>query len=85
MDIRARVGRNLRRRRLAKGISQEELAHLCELDRTYVSGIERGVRNPTVTVLERLAAVLDIPAAMLLETAPAEDTSGHGARRKPRN
>ncbi len=67
MDVRARVGRNLRRYRLAKGVSQEELAHLCELDRTYVSGIERGVRNPTVVVLERLAGVLGITAACLLE------------------
>lgn len=73
MDVRTRVGRNLRRYRLAKGISQEELAHLCELDRTYVSGIERGVRNPTVTVLERLAGVLGIPASALLEAPPAAE------------
>ncbi len=70
MDVRVRVGRNLRRYRLAKGVSQEELADLCELDRTYVSGIERGLRNPTVVVLERLAGVLGIAPGLLLE----EDT-----------
>lgn len=78
MDVRARVGGNLRRYRTAKGISQEELAHRCELDRTYVSGIERGVRNPTVVVLERLAGVLGIPAAALLEPIPARP-AGHAA------
>ena len=62
-----RVGRALRRHRLAKGLSQEEFADLCGLDRTYVSGIERGLRNPTVVVLERMAAVLGIPSIAFLE------------------
>lgn len=77
MDVRIRVGRNLRRYRLAKGVSQEELADLCELDRTYVSGIERGLRNPTVVVLERLAGVLGIAPGSLLEEA-AEKPPGTG-------
>jgi transcriptional regulator with XRE-family HTH domain len=72
MDVRVRVGRNLRRYRLAKGVSQEELAHCCELHHTYVSRIERGVRNPTVVVLERLAGVPGIAAAALLETQTDE-------------
>lgn len=67
MDVRVRVGRALRRHRLAKGLSQEEFADLCGLDRTYVSGIERGLRNPTVVVLERMAAVLGIPSTAFLE------------------
>ena len=67
MDVRVRVGRALRRHRLAKGLSQEEFADLCELDRTYVSGIERGLRNPTVVVLERMAVVLGIPSTTFLE------------------
>jgi transcriptional regulator with XRE-family HTH domain len=66
MDVRERVGRNVRRYRVEKGVSQEELAHRCELDRTYVSGIERGIRNPTVVVLERIAGVLEIEASVLL-------------------
>ena len=70
MDVRVRVGRNLRRCRMRKGLSQEELAHQCELDRTYISGIERGVRNPTVVVLERIAGALGIAASMLLEVDP---------------
>ena len=67
MDVRVRVGRALRRHRLAKGLSQEEFADLCGLDRTYVSGIERGLRNPTVVVLERMAIVLGIPSTAFLE------------------
>ena len=66
MDGRERVGRNVRRHRLEKGVSQEELAHHCDLDRSYVSGIERGIRNPTVVVLERIAKVLGVETMVLL-------------------
>ncbi len=58
MDIRQKVGRNMRRLRLEKGWSQEELADRSGYHRTYISGIERGVRNPTVTVIDRLATTL---------------------------
>ena len=60
MDIRARVGKSVQRLRQAKGWSQEELADQAGMHRTYVSGIERGIRNATVTVLERLAIALDV-------------------------
>ena len=73
MDVRERVGRNVRRYRVEKGVSQEELAHRCELDRTYVSGIERGIRNPTVVVLERIAGVLEIETSVLL--GPSEEAA----------
>lgn len=67
MDIRRRVGLNVRRLREARGLSQEALAFDCGLHRTYVSGVERGVRNPTVVVLEKIATALDVPAARLLD------------------
>ncbi|UWR10640.1 helix-turn-helix domain-containing protein [Sulfitobacter mediterraneus] len=68
MTIQRLVGRNLKRYREAAGLSQEALAFECGLHRTYVSGVERGVRNPTVVVLERLAAPLEIePWRLLLE------------------
>ena len=61
-----RFGRNVRRRREAIGLSQEALAEKADLDRTYVSGIERGVRNPTILSAARVATALKIPLAELL-------------------
>ena len=55
MKARALVARNLRRLRVRVGLSQEALAVDASVDRTYVSRMERGLENPTVAVLERLA------------------------------
>ncbi len=71
MDVRKRVGINLKRLRQDLGLSQEELAFESGLHRTYISGVERGVRNPTVLVLEEIAKALKVPAAKLLEETPA--------------
>ena len=67
MEVRRRVGLNVRKYRLERELSQEDLAFESGLHRTYVSGVERGVRNPTVTVVERLAEALKVPSAKLLE------------------
>ena len=53
---------NLRKLREAKGYSQEELANRAGLDRTYVSGCERGVRNPSLISVEKFANALTAPA-----------------------
>ena len=66
MEIRRRLGLKVKRLRLEKGWSQEELAFESGLHRTYISGIERGVRNPTVTMVDRLATTLGVPAERLL-------------------
>lgn len=60
------VGSNVRRAREAIGLSQEELGDKAGIDRTYVSGVERGVRNPTVKVLARLAEALETTPDKLL-------------------
>ncbi len=75
MDVRKRVGINLKRLRLDCQMSQEELAFESGLHRTYISGVERGVRNPTVLVLEKIAAALNAPAAELLEEKPRRKKS----------
>jgi transcriptional regulator with XRE-family HTH domain len=67
MDIRRQVGRNLAKFRKEKGLTQEDLAFDCELDRTYISGIERGIRNPTVLIIQKIAAALKIAPYKLLE------------------
>lgn len=66
-DARAALGRRVNRLRVALGVSQEEFADQVGLDRTYVSGIERGLRNPTFLVLLRLASALGVPPVRLLE------------------
>ena len=66
MEIRRRLGRNVQRERSAKGWSQEELADRAGLHRTYISGVERGVRNPTVTVVEKIALALEVTTATLV-------------------
>lgn len=66
MDICKQVGLNVRRLREEKGWSQEELAFETGMHRTYISGIERGVRNPTVTVLAKIAGSLEVTSDQLL-------------------
>ena len=66
MDIRRRVGLNLKHFRKERGWSQEQLAFECGLHRTYVSGVERGIRNPTVLILEAIAKALEIEPWCLL-------------------
>ena len=60
MDVRKRVGLNVQRLRRERGLSQEELAARSAVHQTYLSGVERGVRNPTVTVLQKIAVALDL-------------------------
>lgn len=58
MNARTLVARNIRRIRVERGLSQEALAVDAEIDRTYVSRLERNLENPTVGVLERIAGAL---------------------------
>lgn len=62
---RAAFGARVRELRVGRGWSQEDFAHRADLDRTYVSGIERGRRNPTLDIIHRLAGTLGVPAADL--------------------
>lgn len=66
MDIRRQFGRTVRRLRLEKGWSQEELAAEAGLHRTYVSQLERGIRNPTLTLIAKLAKALSTTLAALV-------------------
>lgn len=66
MDVRRKLGRKVQALRQDRSLSQEELADRAGLHRTYVSGVERGVRNPTLTVLEKLAHGLGVPLRDLI-------------------
>ncbi|QNE32456.1 helix-turn-helix transcriptional regulator [Sphingomonas sp. NBWT7] len=66
MEIRSRLALNVRRLREAKGWSQEDYADRAGIHRTYVSDIERAKRNPTITVVEKLAVPLEVTASELL-------------------
>lgn len=66
MGIREIFAKNLRAIRRNKGLSQEELASRADLDRTYISSLERNIYNPTIDVVERLAVALEVEAATLL-------------------
>ena len=65
-DWRIIVGKNVRRFRKQRGMTQEQLAFESEIDLTYLGGIERGKRNPSLLVMARIAEVLTIPLSKLL-------------------
>jgi transcriptional regulator with XRE-family HTH domain len=67
VDIQQRLGANLRKLRTAKGWSQERFAFEAGIHRTYISDLERGARNPTISVVAKLASCLDVKASALLD------------------
>ena len=66
--LQCRIGapRNVRRLRHQRGLTQEQLAFEAEIDLTYVGGIERGRRNPSLMVMARIAEALKVPLPKLL-------------------
>ena len=65
------LGRNLRQARERKELTQEKLAEIAEIDPTYVSGIERGLRNPGIKNVARLAKALGITTSELCKGVDA--------------
>ena len=66
-DVRRRLATNLQKLRRAKGLSQEAFADEAGIHRTYISDLERGARNPTIEVVERLALALGVKLGALLD------------------
>ncbi len=73
MGLEQVFGINVRRLRKARGLTQEALAHEVEIDVSYLGQIERGERNPTLSVVERFAAVLGASAPDLLRPVSVSD------------
>ncbi|HEY2536144.1 MAG TPA: helix-turn-helix transcriptional regulator [Solirubrobacteraceae bacterium] len=68
----AAFGLTIREIRNRRGVSQESLALRCALDRTYLSGIERGVRNPSLTNILKIAAALHVHPSELFAEMPRD-------------
>jgi transcriptional regulator with XRE-family HTH domain len=71
MDMRRLVGRNVRRIRQEKGLTQEQLAEISGFSQQYISGLEQGQRNPTIVSLYELTTALDVSHMELV--SPTEE------------
>ncbi len=69
MDMRALVGANVREARLAAGMTQEELAERSGFSQQYISGLERGKRNPTIVSVYELAQALGVKHEQLVASS----------------
>ena len=67
MDIRQKFGKRIKELRQSKNLSQEGLAYLANLDRTYIPSIERGDRNVSIEVIQKLSIAFDIKISELLK------------------
>ena len=67
MDMRRIVGSNVRRLRLERELTQEQFAEISGLSQQYISGLERGRRNPTIVTLYEIATALEVAPAALLQ------------------
>lgn len=75
MDARQRVALNLRRLRVLRGISQDDLALAADIERSYAGYLERGGKNPTVTTLEKLATALSCDISEFFAPLPDGTTA----------
>ena len=66
-DVRTTFGQRVRTLRKRAGLSQEQLAFKCGLDRTYIGGVERGERNISVVNIEKIARAIDLSPKDLFE------------------
>jgi transcriptional regulator with XRE-family HTH domain len=75
------IGLNVRRLRVERDVSQERLAFDSGVDRSYLSGVERGEENPTIDVLDKLAGTLLVHVSALLEVIDENESSISGLKR----
>jgi len=80
MDMRALVGRNVRRLRKRRGLTQEQFAELSGFSQQYISSLEKGTRNPTVITLYELSVALGVNHMDLVR--PAKGRVGSGGNRQ---
>ena len=80
-SVRQLFSQNVRKARLAKGLSQEDLAELASLHRNYVGGVERGERNISIDNMEKLARALGTTIAKLVPGSPSAAKPSKGTSR----
>lgn len=83
MNVYVRIGWNLKRLRRERDLTQEEFSNDSGFDRGYVSGVERGVRNPSVKALAKIAATLHVDIAELFDAAKAAEFAQSAAKSRP--
>jgi len=76
MDLRQAFAANLRRLRYAKGLSQEDLAYEADVNRSYMSRLEKGASYPGLKIIGKLASVLEVEPAELLRLPPRKKARG---------
>lgn len=84
VDVRQLIGSNLRRQRLALGLSQEEVAERMGVDRSYVSSLEAGKRNPTIVTAWHAAQAVGVEVKALFEDVSSEEAPFAPRRRAQR-
>jgi len=67
MEIKEKFGKQVKKIRIEKGLSQEALALSADLDRTYIPSIEKGERNVSITVIEKIAKALNVKISILFD------------------
>lgn len=75
MEMAKALGMAVRQTRQRRSYSQERLGELADVDRTYISGLERGLRNPALSTLGRITAALDVRLSALFALAERNQTS----------
>ena len=82
MDDRKLLGKRIKSLRKSKGQTQERLAEIININAKYLAGIERGEANPTLSLLQRLSAGLEVPLSELFQYRPEEGYPPVELRRK---
>lgn len=70
MDIKKKFGKHVKKLRLERGLSQEKLAYEADIDRTYIPSIEKGERNVSIVVIEKIAKALKVKISVLFDEQP---------------
>jgi len=81
MNVKAKIGLRIKEFRGQKGLSQEALAHIAELDRTYINSVENGKRNISIVNIEKIANALEVSLKEFFSHTDFENNDDHSRSR----